>query len=107
MPRGQRLPKPLRFRIGACIGCLLCLTLLFLQPLTRLIQYTAGNDLHSHVVLVPIITAYLLYTNRGRRPVIYHSAVWGTVISSGVAAAALAAAIVWRGSVSANDELAC
>jgi exosortase C (VPDSG-CTERM-specific) len=104
-PAWQRLPKSLRLRIGACAGCLLLLTLLFVQPLTRLIHHAAGNDLHSHVVLVPFITAYLLYTGRGRTPVVYRTSVWGTIILSGVAAAVLAGAVTWRSSMSVTDEL--
>lgn len=93
-------------RFGAFAGCLLLLTLMFLQPLTRLTQYAAGTDLHSHVVLVPFITAYLLYIGRQGMPVVYRTSLWGAVILIGVSAAIVAAAIAWRGSMSVNDELA-
>jgi exosortase C (VPDSG-CTERM-specific) len=102
----QQLPKSLRWRIGACAGSLVLLTLLFLQPLTRLVQYAAANDLHSHVLLVPFITAYLLHVTRGRLPVVFRTSAWGAVILGGLAAAAVAFRIAWRGSLSLNDELA-
>jgi exosortase C (VPDSG-CTERM-specific) len=82
------------------------LTLLFIQPLTRLLLYAAQSDLNSHILLVPFITAYLLYIQRGRLPAGYRSSIVGTVTVAGIGMAALAAAIEWRGSLSINDELA-
>jgi exosortase C (VPDSG-CTERM-specific) len=102
----QRVPESRRLRIAGCASCLVLLTLLFLHPLARLMHYAAGSDLHSHVLLVPVITAYLLYIGRGRLPVDYCSSFAGAAILAGTAAAAVAAAIAWRGSLSVNDELA-
>jgi exosortase C (VPDSG-CTERM-specific) len=81
------------------------LTLLFIQPLTRLMLYAAQSDLHSHILLVPFISGYLLYLQRGRWPAAYRSSIAGTVTLGGIGAAALAAGIAWRGSLSINDEL--
>jgi exosortase C (VPDSG-CTERM-specific) len=82
------------------------LTLLFLQPLTRLILYAARSDLHSHILLVPWITVYLIYIQRGRPSPAYRSSLAGTVTVGGIGFAALAAATEWRGSLSINDGLA-
>jgi exosortase C (VPDSG-CTERM-specific) len=82
------------------------LTLLFVQPLTRLTLYAAGSELHSHILLVPFITGYLLYLQRKRPAAVYRSSIAGTVMIGGIGIAALAVGIKWRGSLSLNDGLA-
>ncbi len=82
------------------------MTLLFIQPLIRLILYAARSALHSHILLVPFVSAYLLYLQRGRYSADFRSSIGGTVIVGGIGIAALAAGIQWRGSLSLNDELA-
>ena len=82
------------------------LTLLFVQPLARLMMYAAGSNLHSHILLVPFVVGYLLYSERRKFPVVYRRSVPGTVILAGIGLAALAAAIAWKGSLSLNDYLA-
>ena len=100
------LPRPQRLRIGGCVAYVVLLTLLFIRPLTRLMLYAADSDVHPHILLVPLVTAYLLYVKR--RPVSagYRSSILGTVTVGGIGLAALAAGIGWRGNVSLNDELA-
>jgi len=100
------LPRPQRSRVGGCVGYLVLLTLLFIQPLTRLMLYAAHSDLHSHILLVPFITGYLLYIQRGRHSAAYRRSIAGTVAVGGIGIAALAAWIGWRGSLSLNDGLA-
>jgi exosortase C (VPDSG-CTERM-specific) len=90
---------------GIGVYCIL-LTLLFIQPLTRLIVYACHSDLHSHIVLVPLISAYLLYIDRGRQPVAYRSSIIGTVTLGVIGIAALAAGLKLRESLSLNDQLA-
>ena len=68
--------------------------------------YAARTDLHSHILLVPFITGYLLYIRRGRPSVPYGSSIAGTVTMAAIGAAALAAALAWRTSLSLNDGLA-
>jgi exosortase C (VPDSG-CTERM-specific) len=82
------------------------LTVLFSQALTSLIVYAARSDLHSHIVLVPFITAYLLYINRSRLPAAYRISIAGTVALCTIGSAALGGAFGWRGSLSVNDGLA-
>ena len=40
----------------------------FIRPLLMLISYVAGNQLHSYVLLVPFVSAYLLYLRRDQLP---------------------------------------
>ena len=103
--RWRDLPRPQRLRLAGCAGYLLLLTLLFLQPLTRLIVYTAKSSLDSYILIVPFICGYLLYIERERRSAAYRSSIAGTVAMSGIGIAALAAGIGWHGSLSINDGL--
>ena len=100
------LPSRQRSRVGGCAAYCGLLTLLFIQPLSRLMLYAARSDLHSHILLVPLITVYLLYIQRGRLSSAYRSSIAGTVTLGAIGCAALAAGIGWRGSLSLNDGLA-
>lgn len=99
------LSRPERLRIAGCVGYLVLLTLLFVQPLSRLMVYAASSDLNSHILLVPFISGYLLYLRRETRPAASGTSMMGTVAMCGVGMAALAAGIAWRGSLSINDDL--
>ena len=50
-------------------GVLLCVALW--GPLYSLVGYAAGNSLHSHILLVPFVTGYLIYLQRGSLPKSY------------------------------------
>jgi exosortase C (VPDSG-CTERM-specific) len=95
-----------RSQVGGLIVYLAGLTLLFIQPLTRLMLYAARSDLHSHIILVPFITAYLLFLQRGRSSAAYRASIAGTITMGGIGIGALAAEIVWRARLSVNDGLA-
>ena len=85
---------------------LVLLTLAFVQPLARLMIHAAGSDLHSHILLVPVISAYLLYSRRTTLPAAGLRATgWGALLA-GIGLAALGAGIWWRESLSPNDGLA-
>ncbi len=103
--RWRNLPRPQRLRLAGCAGYLLLLTLLFLQPLTRLMVYAAKSPLDSYILIVPVICGYLLYIERGRCPATYRTSIPGTLVMLGVAIAALTARIGWRDSLSLNDGL--
>jgi len=93
-------------RVGGCAGYVVLLTLLFIKSLTTLMLHAAQSDLHSHILLVPFISGYLLYIRHGRQLPAYRSSIAGTITLSAIGIAALAAGIEWRGSLSINDELA-
>jgi len=82
------------------------LTLLFVQPLIRLILQAAQSNLQSYILLVPLISGYLLYIRRGQLLTVYCGSIAGFVLFGFAAVAAITAGIGWRGSLSANDELA-
>jgi len=42
--------------------------LLFGKPLLALAVYAAGSDLHSYVLLIPFVSAYLIYVRRKQLP---------------------------------------
>jgi exosortase C (VPDSG-CTERM-specific) len=44
------------------------LAVMFARPLLSLAIHVAGSDLHSHVLLVPFISVYLIYIQRDRLP---------------------------------------
>jgi exosortase C (VPDSG-CTERM-specific) len=54
--------KPWRFWSGICFAVVLLAV--FARPLLALISYVAGSELHSYVLLVPFVSAYLLYLRR-------------------------------------------
>ena len=101
----RNLPRPQRSRIGGCASFIILLTLLFIEPLTRLMLYAARSDLHSHIILVPFITGYLLYLQRGRPSIAYRTSIGGAALFGGIGIVAAAAAIAWRGSLSIHAGL--
>ena len=55
-----------RFRSGACFAVVLLAA--FARPLLALINHVAGSNLHSYILLVPFVSAYLLYLRRDQLP---------------------------------------
>jgi exosortase C (VPDSG-CTERM-specific) len=51
---------------GACFG--IVLLAVFAQPLLGLASYAAGSQLFSYILLVPFVSAYLLYVRRDQLP---------------------------------------
>jgi exosortase C (VPDSG-CTERM-specific) len=71
-----------------------------------LVFHSLRNDLHSHIVLVPLISAYLLYTHpRPESTETYQTSIGGMLILGIVGGAALGAAVAWRETLSASDGL--
>jgi exosortase C (VPDSG-CTERM-specific) len=104
-PPWRDLPRPERWRVAGCVGYLTLLALAFIQPLTRLTLYAAQSELNSLILLVPFIAGYLLYTQRVRILAACRSSIAGTVMAGGIGFTALVAGIVWRRSLSINDDL--
>jgi exosortase C (VPDSG-CTERM-specific) len=58
--------KPWRFWGGACFAVVLLAA--FSLPLLELVNHVAGSELHSYILLVPFVVAYLLNTRRDQLP---------------------------------------
>lgn len=81
----------------------------FAAQLASLAIHAAGSELHSHILLIPFVTAYLIYIRRSRLPKEYHSSPGWAIISLLIGVAALITA--WTGRVfgealTHNDHLA-
>ncbi len=106
-PRNPDLSQ--RRRLLGCLGCTGLLTLAFIKPLFSLAVHSATTDLHSHILLVPFIFAYLIRAQRKQLPREYVSSPgWAMVpLAAGLAALAMAwglPAFGWP--LSPNDYLA-
>jgi exosortase C (VPDSG-CTERM-specific) len=100
------MPRPGRLRIGALVGWIVGVTLVFVQPLSSLMLHAAQSELHSYIPLVPVVAGFLLYIQRRTLPGEYRSSMGGAVVLSSIGLAALATRIGLRGSLSVNDDLA-
>jgi exosortase C (VPDSG-CTERM-specific) len=100
------MARPDRRRLVGLGGYLAMLILLFGQPLAALLRHAMQNELHSHIPLVPLISAYLLYTTRRPFTANYHSSIAATVLMAGISVAALGAEMWWFQGLSTNDSLA-
>ena len=84
------------------------LTGAFAPLLTLLARHAAGSELHSFILLIPFVTAYLVYIRRKQLPNDYDSSpFWGTVaLLLGVTALVAARAPgIWGHPLSQNDYL--
>lgn len=89
----------------ACYVALLAL--LFAYPLARLALHAARSGLHSHILLIPFVSAYLLYLKRKQLPAASaSSSLPGAAVLGALGLGALAMAFKYRESLSVNDGLA-
>jgi len=58
--------KTWRFWTGACFAIVLLAA--FAQPLLALANYAAESELYSYILLIPFVSAYLLYLRRDQLP---------------------------------------
>jgi exosortase C (VPDSG-CTERM-specific) len=105
-PAASRPAADLSRRARALAAYVAAVTVLFGRPLFDLVALSLDNELHSHIPLIPLVSAYLLYTERPRR-----AAALGTSFGwAAVFVAAAAGAVVWTtwwgGSLSRIDTLA-
>ncbi|MGH9241265.1 MAG: exosortase/archaeosortase family protein [Vicinamibacterales bacterium] len=84
----RSLPHPERVRISGWAVWIATATLVFVRPLTALLSLARENELHSHIPLIPLVTAYLLFIQRGTLPAPGRSSILGTLAMSSVAIAA-------------------
>jgi exosortase C (VPDSG-CTERM-specific) len=79
-------------RVVGFVGFALLLIAVFIKHLLSLFVYAAGSDLHSHILLVPFISAYLIYTRRKQMPQEHISSLRLAAVFSVAGALALALA---------------
>jgi exosortase C (VPDSG-CTERM-specific) len=95
-----------RGRLLAYLGFVALLGLAYIRPLTALTIYAAETDLHSHILLIPLVSAYLIYVRRMRLPAEYVFSPWWTAL---LLVAGLAALLASGGPLnlplSQNDSL--
>lgn len=85
-----------RTRLAAGLGFVAVLVVAFIKPLFSLMVYAAGTDLHSHILLVPFVSAYLLAIKRRELPREYRSSPGWALLPLAGGLAALAAAWMLR-----------
>jgi len=106
---GSELNSKQRLRPIAYLGFAILLALAFFKPLYALTVHAAGSDLHSHILLVPFISLYLIRLNSKQLPRAYGSSPGFAVIPFLAGLAALLGAFGGHGLVqplSHNDYLA-
>jgi len=68
LARWRNLNLSERSRLLGCLGFIALLIVVFFNPLLSLVVYAAKTDLDSHILLVPFISAYLIYIRRKQLP---------------------------------------
>jgi exosortase C (VPDSG-CTERM-specific) len=105
----RALPAPHRRRFTIALAGLALLALAFCLPLWELFTYAAATDLHSHILLIPVVSAYLLALRWNRLPTtLGQSWFWAVALALVATAALLLALGTWPTGtrLSSNDRLA-
>ena len=55
-------------RLLGYLGFVALLALAFIKPLVALAIHAAGSDIHSHILLIPFISLYLIFIRRSQLP---------------------------------------
>src|ERR1700730_7506962 len=77
-------PRPHDGRLIGFVGFAILLTVGFVKPLISLAIHAAQGDLHSYILLVPFISAYLIYIRRDQLPRRYSSSAgWAMILLLG------------------------
>ena len=91
--------------MAACAAYLVVITAAFIGTLGQLLMLAVRDNLHSHIPLVPMIVAYLLYTDPRHRAARYANSIPGALIAGAVGAIALGAAAQLGQDEIAGDRL--
>jgi exosortase C (VPDSG-CTERM-specific) len=67
-PSFRRNPRPPQKRLFGYLGFVVILGLVYAKPLIALAFYAAGTDLHSHILLIPLISVCLIFVQRRQLP---------------------------------------
>ena len=102
----RALPRPERVRLRNWAIWIAVVTVAFAQPLFRLMVHASEQSLHSHILLVPFVAAYMLFTSGSALPASGRGSVAGAALAFGAGLGAIAARIALDGSLTVNDGLA-
>jgi len=94
----------LRTPVGRFLWFGLLLMALFAKPLANLVLHAATSNLHSYILLVPVISLYLIYDRRDRLPRSYSSSPVLASFPFLVGLAALVSTMIFS-TLSYNDHL--
>ena len=100
--------KRRRRHLLGCLGCTALLITTFLKPLCTLAVHSAAAELDSYILLVPFVSAYLIYIKRKRLPGEYTSSPGFAMVPLAAGLAALGASWsiqVYGWHLSHNDSL--
>jgi exosortase C (VPDSG-CTERM-specific) len=109
LDRGRTWNPSTRGRLVGFLSFVILLIAVFIKPLFHLVVYAVDSDLYSYILLVPFISAYLVYIQRERMPRTYSSSPAPALIFLMAGLAAAAAGLYLRAtppSLSHNDYLA-
>jgi exosortase C (VPDSG-CTERM-specific) len=100
----SRLRQKWRLWLGVCFAIVLAIG--FGRSLLMLISYVAGSQLHSYILLVPFVSAYLLYLRRNQLPKKYNTDLPFTLISlaAGLGLLAFTYFVGFAGRAPANND---
>jgi exosortase C (VPDSG-CTERM-specific) len=93
-----------RFWSGVCFA--IVLLVVFARPLLMLTSYVAGSQLHSYILLVPFVSAHLLYIRRNQLPKNYTTDLPLTIVSlaAGLGLLAFTYSLDFAGRAPANNN---
>ena len=94
---------PSVMRLFGLSSFILLLSLAFCGPLVSLIAYAAGTSLHSHILLVPFVSGYLIYLQRGVLPKSWQCSPGWAALALAIGLAAAGAAARLRPELSQGD----
>ena len=69
---------------------LIAISLVFLDPLIKLFVVARRSEVHSYILLIPFVFAYLIYIRRDQVPVNSQRSILGSISLSTVGLVALA-----------------
>jgi len=93
-------------RIWGFAGYIAVLLVCLSRPLIALAASAADSDIHSHILLIPFVSAYLIYIGRRRLTAAFSTSIVWAAGPAFLGAAALAASFAMRTRLSLNDDLA-
>ena len=97
----------MKSRIAGILTFAVLLCVAFWSPLLSLIHYATGNSLHSHILLIPFISGYLIYLQRGTLPKNYRCSSAFGLLTFSTGLAAFGAALRMQAELGSGDFLSC